>query len=338
MLNPNNPLTCHSRACGNPAKKNIRRSRQNSVVDSLREALLIVWIPAAACPRKMVSGAGMTHFFDYELSGLKSCVAPLLVLSLLSGTAFAANKDDGKEQARRFQQKIRALEQEKAQLLQDKMQLDGKVKETASQIDHAKRNADAATRKGSALDRELKAAEEEKAALTDKLAKSEQKLAETQATLETTAATLRQTQELKAQLDASLAQRNQEFAACSSKNDSLYKLGIAMGKQCEEKTILGGILTREPLTQLKRVEEENALEEYRDKLDQSLMEQTPEERLRLAREKAEAEKEAQDRLDRQQARKLKAEQEKAATVQTKEQRTFTRWARKAKDMFEGFEW
>jgi hypothetical protein len=268
----------------------------------------------------------------------KSCAASLLMLSLLSGTAFAANKDDGKEQARRFQQKIRALEQEKAQLLQDKLELDGKFKESSAQIDHAKRNAETATRKGSALDRELKTAEEAKAALTDKLAKSEQMLTETQATLDATVATLRQTQELKSQLDANLAQRNQEFTACSSKNDSLYKLGVAMGKQCEEKSILGGLLTKEPLTQLKRVEEENALEEYRDKLDQSLMEQTPEERLKIAREKAEAEKAAQDRLERQQARKLKAEQEQAASVRTKEQRSLDRWARKAKDMFEGFEW
>ncbi len=265
-------------------------------------------------------------------------IAPLLVLSLLSGTAVAANKDDGKEQARRFQQKIRALEQEKAQLLQDKLELDGKVKESSAQIDHAKRNADAATRKGSALDRELKVAEEEKAALTDKLAKSEQKLAETQATLETTAATLRQTQELKSQLDASLAQRNQEFTVCSAKNDNLYKLGLTMGKQCEEKGFLSGLLSKEPLTQLKRVEDENSLEEYRDKLDQSLMEQTPEERQKIVREKAEAEKAAQERLERQQARKLKAEQEQAASVSTKEQRSLDRWARKAKDMFEGFEW
>jgi len=36
MMNPNDPLPCHSRAGGNPARKNISRSGQNPDVAALR--------------------------------------------------------------------------------------------------------------------------------------------------------------------------------------------------------------------------------------------------------------------------------------------------------------
>ena len=52
-MNPKNPLARHSRASGNPARKNTRRSRQNLDIAPLRGRSLINWIPAFA---------GMTSF------------------------------------------------------------------------------------------------------------------------------------------------------------------------------------------------------------------------------------------------------------------------------------
>jgi hypothetical protein len=61
-FNPDNPLTRHSRAGGNPARTNIPRSGQNCDVVPLRGNFLIIWIPACA---------GMTQFCANDLSGFK---------------------------------------------------------------------------------------------------------------------------------------------------------------------------------------------------------------------------------------------------------------------------
>lgn len=256
-------------------------------------------------------------------------MASLLVVALVSaaGSAVAANdKKDGKEQARRLQQKINALEQEKSQLVQAKSQLEGQLKETIEQLNHVKQSAEASNRKGSSLGKALKAAEGDKTELADKLAKSEQKLVET-------AETLRQTQESRSKLEASLSARTQEYSACTTKNESLYRVGVALIKQYEEKGCLSSLLQKEPLTQLKSVEAENMLEEYREKLDQELVNQPLEESQKLAQQKAEQEKAKQLKAEQE-----KAEQLKAAQLKAKQQNSLDRMTRKVKKFFKDLEW
>ena len=275
------------------------------------------------------------------VKALQLGMASLLALALVSaaGSAVAANdKKDGKDQARRLQQKINALEQEKSQLVQAKSQMEGQLKETTEQFNQAKRSVEAANRKGSSLDKALKAAEDDKAELEEKLAKAEQKLVETEKTLAETAGILRQTQESKSQIEASLTLRTQEFSACSTKNESLHRLGVALIKQYEEKSCLGSVLQREPLTQLKSVDIENMVEEYREKLDQELVNQRLEERQKLAQQKADAQNAEQQKAEREKAERLKAEQEKAERLKAKQQKNLDRITRKVKEFFESFEW
>jgi len=52
------------------------------------------------------------------------------------------------------------------------------------------------------------------------------------------------------------------FSACTTKNESLHRLGVALIKQYEEKSCLGSVLQREPLTQLKSVDVENMVDEF----------------------------------------------------------------------------
>jgi len=262
----------------------------------------------------------------------------LLVLALVSvaNPAVAADdKKDGKEQARRFQQKLHALEQEKSQLAQEKSQLEGQFKDASEQLDHTKRSAAAASRKVSALDKALKEAEGDKAELADKLAKSEQKLAETEKILADTAGVLRQTQISKNQLDASLTQRTQEFSACTTKNESLHRMGAVLLKKYQEKSCLTSVLEKEPLTQLKGVDAENMVEEYREKLDQELVDQQLEARQKLAQQKAEAEaqKAEQKKLELLQAEQVKAEALQAEQDKAKQQKDLDLITRKVKEIF-----
>lgn len=262
----------------------------------------------------------------------------LAVLSSAPGLAWAADKKDGQEQIRRLQQKISVLEQEKSQILQEKLQLDGKLKDSSEQVGRVKRNADAAMRKGDALEQALSAAESSKTELADKLSKTEQALAEREQSLADANSRLSWTEEARATLQARMVQRGQEFSACMDKNENLYQLSVGLAKQYQERTSTGGLLRAEPITQLKRVELENMLEEYRDKLDQELMNQPPEERQKRAFQKTESERQARLKAQREQAQQEKEDKQQVAQTKRKEQSELNKWTRKVTEFFEGIEW
>ena len=258
-----------------------------------------------------------------------------LVLMTAAGSAIAANdKKDGKDQTRRLLQKISALEQAKSRM-------EGQLKETSEQFELAKQGAATASRKGASLGKALKTAEDEKAELVAKLAQAEQKLSET-------AETLRLTQEARGQLETSLSERTQEFSACTTKNESLHRVGVDLIKQYQEKGCLSSLLQKEPLTQLKSAEAENMIEEYREKLDQEAMSQPLEERQQPPPQKGEAQKvEAQkveaQKVETQEASPEKIEQQKTApekteTVKARQQSTLDRITRKVKQFFNDTEW
>ncbi len=260
-------------------------------------------------------------------------IVPFLILLLGVPPVVAKDnaKDNSKEQVKHLQQKLNTLEQ-------DKQQADVQLKEATDQVDLAKHTAEAANRKGAALGRELKLAEQEKADLSGKLALSEKKLADVTASLQLTTDELHQLQQLKSDLDTSLTKRNQEFAACSEKNLSLHQLGEELSKKYQDKSCFGSVFKSEPLTQINRVKDENQLEEYRDKLDDQLIELTSEEREKISRQKAEAAKLADDRLARQQARKVKVDQEQIVVVKTDQQKEIDRLTRRVRGLFDDFEW
>jgi chromosome segregation ATPase len=66
--------------------------------------------------------------------------------------------------------------------------------------------------------------------------------------------------------DAALTQTRDVKRACETKNAELYKLGLEMLDLYDNKPVLGNLLAHEPVTQLKRVEYENLMQDYEDKL------------------------------------------------------------------------
>jgi len=250
----------------------------------------------------------------------------VLVQVMATGSAIAANdKKDGNVQTKRLQQKINALEQQSSQLSQAKSELEG-------ELNHAKQSAETANRKAVSLDKTLKAAEDDKAELAGKLTQSEQKLTET-------ADTLRLTMEAKNQLEASLSERTQELSACSTKNESLHRVGIDLIKQYKEKSCLNSLLQNEPLTQLKGAEAENMLEEYREKLDQELVNQQPAGCQNPAQQKADVQNAVQQqKADIQKVEQNNIEQKKTESLKVGQQSSLDRITRKVEKFFEQLEW
>jgi chromosome segregation ATPase len=218
----------------------------------------------------------------------------IFAFAALSASSAAMAEDKNKEQVRRMQQKISSLEGEKSKIVQEKSELEGKLNEVSGQVGRAKRNAEAANRKAAQLEKSLKEAEDAKTELSAKLAATEQQLAETGKTLESTTTTLHETQSEKRQLEANLAQRNQEYSACTAMNESLHRLGADLLKQYQDKSCFVSMMQKEPFTQLKSVGIENQVEEYREKLDEQVVDQQAEEKKRLALLKEQAQKPKQE--------------------------------------------
>jgi chromosome segregation ATPase len=209
------------------------------------------------------------------LSGTMSSRLGLLLLAMLlclAGASFHAEASDQKasrerEALRRVQQQlaqaqgqIAALEQEKAKLTED--------------LEKSQAASKAAEGQSASLQREVKAGKQQQSSQANELAqvKSElsttaQQLADTRKNLDEATRSLNQATSDKTNLEAIKSRNEREISSCESKNLALYELGRTLMERFEKKSC-GEILAQsDPFTGIKKVETENLLEEYRDKLD-----------------------------------------------------------------------
>ena len=163
-------------------------------------------------------------------------------------------------------------------------------------------------------------------------------MAETEKRLVETTASLGLMGDAKRQREADLAARTQSLSECTAKNESLHRFGVTLLKQYEEKSCLDSGMQGEMLTQLKRVGVENMVDEYREKLDQELVNQQQQDRQMLARQKAEQLKEVKAKEEREKAERLKDEQEKAERLKAKQQNDLDKLTKNIKAFLENLEW
>lgn len=184
----------------------------------------------------------------------------LLCLSLIAGlpgAAGAADKDPAREQARRLQEQKRVLESEKKRLQQENSELSGKLVEAQAEAD--KKKALAASLDDSR--RRLRGASE----------RSEQLMAEVASLKSNVAAREAEVEKLKSALAAEQAARGKlekESAACSTRNEALYRQGRTLIEAFGRYGECDAVLIAEPLFGLGRVERENRLEAERDAFDE----------------------------------------------------------------------
>ena len=193
----------------------------------------------------------------------------LLVAVLFAASSVSAA--DGKAsreqmQVKRLQQSQRKLQQENTQLAQEKAALDGQLKEVQEKFDETSGKARIAASRAAALGKSLESVKAEKDALAAKLAETESKLAETSGALNKSALAGRR-------LDADLKQKTQALAACEAKNAKLHGYGVDLLDKYEKKGCGDALLQADPFTQLKRVEIENLMEAYREKLDEQKLDE-----------------------------------------------------------------
>jgi len=197
--------------------------------------------------------------------GSRSCrfiVAGLLLIGLIGAAPARADQSDAETRLRAALKsataRIRDLEEQNATL-------------TAKQAD-ADRDKQAMTQKAAEDDKALadlhKQTEADKAALEQSAATQHQQqdsIAKWQASYNDAANTARMRDADAKQLDQVLKQMRPNLQTCKEKNAALYKIGEDVLDLYDKKDFFD-LVTREPITKLKRVELENTIQDYQYKL------------------------------------------------------------------------
>jgi chromosome segregation ATPase len=177
--------------------------------------------------------------------------------------ALAQQKDSPEDRLRAAlrtaTQRVRELEDQNADL-------------TAKQA-QAERDRQALADKSAAQDKELallhQQTDADKAALDQSqshIQAQDQNIAKWQASYQEAADAARTRDADAKRLDALLGKSRQRVQVCEQKNAELYKLGEQALDLYDHQDFLDAIAAGEPVTKLKRVEIENAMQDYEDKM------------------------------------------------------------------------
>jgi chromosome segregation ATPase len=202
----------------------------------------------------------------------------LLVLGcLVFGSVHAASDKKAskdKEALRRVQMQLQQVQGQIATLEQEKATLGGErdlarkeAKVAQGKLGKLNKSLSEEKTRGEQLAKDLEGVKQELGTNQTRLGETEAKLAETAKTLFQTQQTLARTESDKRQLEGVKVRQEKEIASCESKNLKLYQTGRDLMTRFEQKSCGEILAQKEPFTGLKRVEVENLLEEYRDKLD-----------------------------------------------------------------------
>jgi chromosome segregation ATPase len=194
----------------------------------------------------------------------------LAMMALATSPSWAANDSREKQMLRRMQQQVLQIEQARAQAEQEKAAALAD-KETAERelekFGATKRQLAGERAARRRVEAELEAVQTENDALKTRLADTEKQLADSVALQRSTAQTLAQTESAKKQTEGELSGKVRDLQSCQTHNGSLYTLGREMMRKYRDKSCQDALAQAEPFTGLKKVEVENLLEIWRDRLD-----------------------------------------------------------------------
>jgi len=196
-----------------------------------------------------------------------------LAVSFLAGSLFpeamaTSNKDSKERQAlRRVQVQLNEMQQQKSALEQEKVSLAEQTEEMKKKAVSLEADAAKANARRVALDKELEGLRKEKSDISDKYQDAAKGLQEmTSKHSEALQALQRRELEIK-RYEAEVARQTRQVEMCEGKNSQLYQINVELMDKYQSKGVFGALLQAEPFTQMKSVEVENLLQEYRDKLD-----------------------------------------------------------------------
>ncbi len=213
---------------------------------------------------------------------MKRFVLSLFLVTMTAAPAWAANDSREKQMLRRLQQQVQQIdqaraqaEQERAAALADKDSIERELNTLRSADSAAKRQLAGERAARSRTQAELETMQTELEGLKLRMADTDKKLADSMALQRTTAETLVQTESAKKQTESQLAGNRQDLKICQTHNGQLYSIGREMMQKYRDKSCQDALAQAEPFSGLKKVEVENLLETWRDRLDREKLSVTP---------------------------------------------------------------
>lgn len=173
-------------------------------------------------------------------------IAPMMMLIALlvgAGTVAAADNEEQKVLAR-AQRMLRQMSLERDAAQAESARLKAELEQLNRKLAGVKKSSEAA----------LARSQESNVALDDNL--------------QQTVKQLRQSETEKNQLQEMINGQAELIQSCESKNTELVRVNRELLDRYRKKGVFDALLQREPLTQLKRVEIENTVQEYQDRIDQ----------------------------------------------------------------------
>jgi chromosome segregation ATPase len=201
---------------------------------------------------------------------MKRFVITFVLASLAAAPAWAASESREKQMLRRMQQQVQQIDQARAQAEQDKAAALADKESAERELEKLRvgtRQLAGERAARSRAERELKEAHAELDALKTKLADTEKQLADSVALQHATAQTLAQVESARKQTEGQLAGKAHDLQVCQTHNGQLYTVGREMMQKYRDKSCQDVLAQAEPFTGLKKVEVENMLETWRDRLD-----------------------------------------------------------------------
>ncbi|WP_237763311.1 hypothetical protein [Thiobacillus denitrificans] len=213
---------------------------------------------------------------------MKRFLLSLLLVTMTAAPAWAASESREKQMLRRMQQQVQQInqaraqsEQEKAAALADKETAERELEKVRSGESTSKRQLASERAARSRAEADLKALQAESDALKARLAATEKQLADSVALQRATAQTLAQVESAKKQTEGKLSGKAHDLQVCQTHNGQLYAIGREMMQKYRDKSCQDALAQAEPFTGLKKVEVENLLETWRDRLDREKLSVTP---------------------------------------------------------------
>lgn len=167
----------------------------------------------------------------------------------------------------RLQATIQQLTLERNNLQTDKAKLEGELEEAQEKVESLTDRNKELTRQLARTETSLARTEQIKDVQSDRLEQARVQMEELIARFRKTATTLREVELERAGLAEDLAAEQAEFRICAEKNLRLYEINDELLKRYENKGFWAALRQKEPFTQLKRVEIENLVDEYRTEAD-----------------------------------------------------------------------
>ena len=201
-------------------------------------------------------------------------VGSMLMLAVFQPAQAAQKNDPNREAIRRAQLQLRQLQDEKAALELEKANLGNERDALRKKTDELSTSVASANRSKALLEKEAQKLRDEQAKLTEEVTRLKKELVDSQTEARNTHNSLQQETNQKKLLEQSLSSRDQALLACEKNNQTLYQYHVELVDLAQKRGSLDVLLESEPIFGFKRVQIENLLEKYRDKLDEQKIRST----------------------------------------------------------------